>query len=222
MKWTKIMLLAVTAVALAGLGTGCAYFDGDETAKPFFRKGAGGASGHGGASGVGGIGGSGAGLEGGGIGGPGGIGGGGDVSGIGGQPGAYQQGAGVGANDYDGFGTPIPGVQFQPLYFKFDQAIVDPDEAAKVDAVVKYLQSNPGTGVVIEGNCDTRGTNEYNRALGERRALAAQEMMVGAGIDASRIKTLSYGEEKVAVQGETEEAHAQNRRDEFVAVKLAK
>ncbi|MBO4305247.1 MAG: OmpA family protein [Lentisphaeria bacterium] len=157
-------------------------------------------------------------MEGGGIGEP----GGGDVSGIGRQPGAYQQGAGVGVNDYDGFGTPIPGVQFQPLYFKFDQAIVDPDEAAKVDAVVKYLQGNPGTGVVIEGNCDTRGTNEYNRALGERRALAAQEMMVGAGIDASRIKTLSYGEEKVAVQGETEEAHAQNRRDEFVAVKLAK
>ncbi|MBR2364050.1 MAG: OmpA family protein [Lentisphaeria bacterium] len=136
------------------------------------------------------------------------------------NPGTYKEGAGV--NDYDGFGTPVPGVAFQPLYFKFDQSIVDPDEAAKVDAVIKYLQANPGTGVVIEGNCDSRGTAEYNRALGERRALAAQEMMVGAGIDISRIKTLSYGEEKAAVQGENEEAHAQNRRDEFIAVKLAK
>lgn len=218
MKWTKMMMLAVTAAAVAVQGTGCAYFEGDETAKPFYRKGIrGGAdanTGHAGANagnygdadltgGVGGGAGAGAG----------------DLAGMA-NPGAYKDGAGV--NNYDGFGTPIPGVVFQPLYFKFDQSIVSPDEEAKVNAVIQYLQSNPGTGVVIEGNCDSRGTDEYNRALGERRALAAQEMMVGAGIDSSRIKTLSYGEEKPAVQGNTEEAHAGNRRDEFIAVKLAR
>ena len=216
MKWTKMMMLAVTAAAVAVLGTGCAYFEGDETAKPFYRKGIrGGADVNTGHAGVntgnygdadltGGVG-PGAGT--------------GDLTGMA-NPGAYKDGAGV--NNYDGFGTPIPGVVFQPLYFKFDQSIVSPDEEAKVNAVIQYLQSNPGTGVVIEGNCDSRGTDEYNRALGERRALAAQEMMVGAGIDSSRIKTLSYGEEKPAVQGNTEEAHAGNRRDEFIAVKLAR
>lgn len=216
MKWTKMMMLAVTAAAVAVLGTGCAYFDGDETAKPFFRKGGkGGADANAGMPGnnAGGFGdanltgGTGAGN------------GAGDLAGMS-NPGAYKDGAGV--NNYDGFGTPIPGVVFQPLYFKFDQSIVSPDEEAKVNAVIQYLQSNPGTGVVIEGNCDSRGTDEYNRALGERRALAAQEMIVGAGIDAARIKTLSYGEEKPAIQGNTEEAHAGNRRDEFVAVKLAR
>ena len=216
MKWTKMMMLAVTAAAVAVLGTGCAYFDGDETAKPFFRKGGkGGADANVGMPGnnAGGFGdanltgGTGAGN------------GAGDLAGMS-NPGAYKDGAGV--NNYDGFGTPIPGVVFQPLYFKFDQSIVSPDEEAKVNAVIQYLQSNPGTGVVIEGNCDSRGTDEYNRALGERRALAAQEMIVGAGIDAARIKTLSYGEEKPAIQGNTEEAHAGNRRDEFVAVKLAR
>ena len=136
-------------------------------------------------------------------------------------PGKYTPGSGV-SNNYDGFGTPIPGVTFQCVYFKFDQSIIDPAEAVKVDAVVKYLQSNPRAGVVIEGNCDSKGTEEYNRSLGERRALAAQEMMLGAGIDPARIKTLSYGEEKPAVQGDTPEAHAQNRRDNFVAVELAR
>lgn len=215
MKWSKIMLLAVASAVLAVLATGCAYFNSDDTAKPYLKSNK-----------------KAAGPnnseqsndyfppeadlqsgtprdaqknE--------------DLAGMN-KPGEYKEGAGV--NNYDGFGTPIAGVTFQPLYFKFDQSIVDPDEAAKVDAVIKYLQDNPGTGVVIEGNCDNRGTAEYNRALGERRALAAQEMMVGAGIDAARIKTLSYGEEKVTVQGDTEEAHAGNRRDDFVVVKLAK
>lgn len=212
MKWSKIMLLAVSSAVLTVLATGCAYFEGDDTAKPYFNKGAKadpnantGMTGFNNPAGD-------AQLQGG----P----GAGDLAGMT-NPGEYKDGAGVAGNNYDGFGTPVPGVIFEPLYFKFDQSIVDPDEAVKVDAVIKYLRNHPGTGVVIEGNCDNRGTAEYNRALGERRALAAQEMMVGAGIEASRIKTLSYGEEKAAVQGNTEEAHAQNRRDEFVVVKLS-
>lgn len=215
MKWTKLMLLAVSSAALSALVTSCSYFEGDDTAKPYLNRGTTGRNGqdtmnmpvNGDAN-----------LQGG------------EITGTGKKdeelarmekPGEYKEGTNVAANDFDGFGTPVPGVVFEPLYFKFDQSIVDPDEAGKVDAVIKYLKDNPGTGVVIEGHCDNRGTAEYNRALGERRALAAQEMMVGSGIDAARIKTLSYGEEKSTAKADNEEEHARERRDEFVVVKLA-
>lgn len=104
----------------------------------------------------------------------------------------------------------------EPVYFAFDQSVVPASEYGKLDEVVKYLKSKPANGVVIEGNCDSRGTEEYNRALGERRALSAKEYIVSHGIDASRIRTVSYGEEKPAVVGETEEAYKANRRDEFI------
>ena len=95
-------------------------------------------------------------------------------------------------------------------------------ELNKINDVVSYLNSNPGTGVVIEGNSDERGTDEYNRALGERRALAAQEQLLAAGIAPDRIKTISNGESKLAAQGKDEDSHRLNRRDEFIAVKLMK
>ena len=75
---------------------------------------------------------------------------------------------------------------------------------------------------MIEGNCDSRGSDEYNRALGERRALAAKEYLVQHGIAESRIRTISYGEERPAVQGDDEASRAKNRRDEFVALTLNK
>ena len=137
------------------------------------------------------------------------------------QPSAFNEGSGLG-NNYDGFGTPIPGVTFNPVYFGFDQFAIGAAETAKINAVVDYLKANPGTGVVIEGNCDSRGTEEYNRALGERRALAAQEQILNAGIAANRVKTISNGKSKLAAQGENEDAHRLNRRDEFIAVKLLK
>jgi len=137
------------------------------------------------------------------------------------QPSEYGTGSGLG-NNYDGFGTPISGVTFNPVYFGFDQFAIGAAETAKINAVVDYLKSNPGTGVVIEGNCDSRGTEEYNRALGERRALSAQEQILNAGIAANRVKTISNGKSKLAAQGENEDAHRLNRRDEFIAVKLLK
>ena len=136
------------------------------------------------------------------------------------QPTEYTEGSGL--NNYDGFGTPIAGVTFNPVYFGFDQFAVSSSELNKINEVVNYLNSNPGTGVVIEGNCDVRGTEEYNRALGERRALAAQEQLLAAGIAPERIKTISNGKSKLSAQGTDDESHRLNRRDDFIAVKLMK
>ena len=137
------------------------------------------------------------------------------------KPSEYGTGSGLG-NTYDGFGTPIAGVTFNPVYFGFDQFAIGSGELSKINEVVAYLNKNPGTGVVIEGNCDNRGTEEYNRALGERRALAAQEQILAAGIASNRVKTISNGKSKLAAQGENEDAHRLNRRDEFIAVTLLK
>ena len=121
----------------------------------------------------------------------------------------------------DGFGARIDGVEFQPLYFPYDQNTISSSEEAKVAAVAQYLLGHPEAGVVIEGYCDERGTEEYNRALGERRALAANEMLVDIyGIESSRIKTVSYGEERPAVTGTGDAVWSKNRRDEFVPVYL--
>ncbi|MBO4647190.1 MAG: OmpA family protein [Lentisphaeria bacterium] len=137
------------------------------------------------------------------------------------QVGELGDGSGL-SNTYDGFGIPIADVAFDPIYFGFDQFAISAAENSKINDVVAYLNKNPEHGVVIEGNCDARGTEEYNRALGERRALAAQEQLLAAGIAANRIKTVSNGKSKLAAQGSNEDAHRLNRRDEFIAVKLLK
>lgn len=136
------------------------------------------------------------------------------------HPSDYADGSGLAGNPYGDFGTPIPGVVFNPVYFNFDQFNIGSAEQSKIDAVIMYLNSNAGTGVVIEGNCDIRGSEEYNRALGERRALSAQEQILGAGIAPNRVKTISNGKSKLAATGTDEESHRLNRRDEFIAVKL--
>ncbi len=120
----------------------------------------------------------------------------------------------------DDFLTPDPNFHVQPVYFAFDQARIGTSEAPKLDQVAAYLQQNPGTGVIIEGNCDERGSAEYNRALGERRAIAAKEYLAAKGIDSNRIKTVSYGVEKPADPGHSEAAWSKNRRDEFIGGKL--
>ena len=86
----------------------------------------------------------------------------------------------------------------------------------KIDAVAQHLESNADRVVVVEGNCDERGSNEYNMALGENRAGIIRNYLVQCGIDASRIQTRSFGEEKPAVVGSDESAWAKNRRGEFV------
>ena len=107
--------------------------------------------------------------------------------------------------------------QFAPVLFDYDSARVRPSEVSKIDAVAAYLKSNPGK-LVIEGHCDERGTAEYNRALGERRALAARGELINLGIDASRISTISYGKDRPAEMAHDEAGWGKNRRCEFVVV----
>lgn len=120
----------------------------------------------------------------------------------------------------DGFGAKIPGVALEPVYFGFDSNMIPSSEMHKIMTAVAFLKSNPNAGIVIEGNCDSRGSDEYNRALGEKRALAAKEVLLQNAIPESRMKVISYGEERPAVIGENEDAWSKNRRDEFVAVYL--
>jgi len=100
----------------------------------------------------------------------------------------------------------------RPVFFALDSAEIDPAAKAVLDANAPLMKRYPGWVVTIEGHCDERGTREYNLALGERRAQAVKNVLVASGIPASRISTISYGKERPAVVGSSEEAYAQNRR----------
>jgi len=102
------------------------------------------------------------------------------------------------------------------VYFEFDRSAVRQSEQPKVQQVANVLKAQPDTKLQIEGHCDERGTEEYNRSLGERRALALREFLINLGIDGNRIYTVSFGEDKPAVQGHNEEAWSKNRRGEFI------
>ncbi len=103
-----------------------------------------------------------------------------------------------------------------PVYFDFDQSGVRSDMAQVLEQNAEYLKTIPGRIVMIEGNTDERGTNEYNLALGERRALAVQQHLATLGIDSQIMRTLSYGEEKPLFLGQDEESYSLNRRADFV------
>ena len=107
-------------------------------------------------------------------------------------------------------------VIFSPVYFAFDQAGVSVDMQSVVSSNANYMKENPGAVVVIEGNCDERGTNEYNLALGERRAINVKEYMVNLGIASQRIRTVSYGEERPLFTDSNELDWAQNRRADSI------
>lgn len=102
------------------------------------------------------------------------------------------------------------------VHFDFDRSDVKPGEKSKVSHVADYLKSNAMTAVEIEGHCDERGTEEYNRSLGERRALALREALVSLGVDPNKIDTISYGKDRPADPGHDENAWRQNRRGEFI------
>lgn len=104
----------------------------------------------------------------------------------------------------------------KPIYFAFDQSTLTAEGKVTAEAVAKMLQEAPEVSVRIEGHADEQGTNEYNLALGERRAQAVQQYLVSYGIDAARISVLSYGEEKPAADGKDESSWSLNRRAEFV------
>lgn len=98
------------------------------------------------------------------------------------------------------------------VFFAFDSAQISPEAQRILQRQAEWLRRYPNVGVTIEGHCDERGTREYNLALGERRAQAAKGVLVALGIPASRLSTISYGKERPAVPGSSEDAYAQNRR----------
>ncbi len=102
-----------------------------------------------------------------------------------------------------------------PVYFDFDQAIIRPDMADRMIQNADYLKQVPNT-VIIEGNCDDRGTKEYNLALGEKRAINVRDYLIDLGVEPGRIRTVSYGEEKPLFFEQTDFAWSQNRRADFV------
>jgi len=107
-------------------------------------------------------------------------------------------------------------VMQEDIYFDFDKSTLTPSAQDNLLRKAEWLRANPDATVTIEGNCDERGTNEYNLALGDRRAEAAKAFLVDLGIDPARITTISYGEERPVDPRHNEEAWAKNRRDHFV------
>jgi peptidoglycan-associated lipoprotein len=102
------------------------------------------------------------------------------------------------------------------VHFAYDSAVIRSSEQANLQAVAAALTADTTTKLSIEGNCDERGTDEYNRSLGERRALAAREALAKLGIDPMRVRTISYGKDKPVDPGHDEAAWKANRRDDFV------
>jgi peptidoglycan-associated lipoprotein len=103
------------------------------------------------------------------------------------------------------------------VFFDFDKSEIRMDAVEQLKRNAEWLKVNPARNAVVEGHCDDRGTAEYNLALGERRAESARDYIVNLGIDAVRMKTVSYGKERPFALGSTEEAWAQNRRAHFVS-----
>jgi peptidoglycan-associated lipoprotein len=133
-----------------------------------------------------------------------------------------------GTNDYTG-GIPLPPVESftnmventtifeaDTVHFAFDSSVVKKDDQPKAANVAEYLKGHADNKVRIKGHCDERGTAGYNQALGERRALALRQELIGLGVDPIRIDTISYGFEKPVDPGHNETAWAKNRRGEFV------
>ncbi|MCH8026683.1 MAG: peptidoglycan-associated lipoprotein Pal [candidate division Zixibacteria bacterium] len=108
--------------------------------------------------------------------------------------------------------------QFETVYFDFDKSSLRSDSKSGLDSNYDLLMQFPDVMVKIEGHCDERGTVEYNLSLGEKRATSCMDYLVGLGIDASRISTISYGKEKPMDAGHSEAAWGKNRRCEFKIV----
>jgi len=141
-------------------------------------------------------------------------------AGAGGAGGAGAGGAGAAT------GTTIPSLPspkefvesaaLRDVFFDFDKYDVRPADKGTLDENAKWLKSNQSALLLIEGHTDERGTNEYNLALGERRAKATRDYLVSVGIDAGRITVISYGEERPVCTDKTEACWAKNRRAHFL------
>jgi peptidoglycan-associated lipoprotein len=102
-----------------------------------------------------------------------------------------------------------------PIYFDFDTSLIKDESKLTLQTIADYMERNPGATVTIGGHTDERGTTEYNLALGDQRAKASHDYLVRLGVDPSRIRTISYGEERPAKIGHDESTWSKNRRDEF-------
>ena len=109
-----------------------------------------------------------------------------------------------------GEGGPI-----EDIHFEYDQATLTDEARAILDRHAGWLKAHPAAKVLVEGHCDERGTIEYNLALGDRRARAAQEYLVGVGVPGAMLRTTSYGKERPLDTGSNEAAWARNRRAHF-------
>jgi len=106
-----------------------------------------------------------------------------------------------------------------PVYFDFDSSDIRGDQVSRIEVNADFLKKNSALNIRIEGNCDPRGTKEYNMALGERRAQSAKKYLENLGVNEARMTTISYGKERLLLHGQDELSWAQNRRDDFVIVK---
>jgi len=102
------------------------------------------------------------------------------------------------------------------IHFAFDSAVLSDQAQRILTDKAEYLRTNPGLMVSVEGHCDERGTDAYNMALGDRRAKSARDFLVNMGVDAQRLSTISFGEERPVAQGRDELSWAKNRRAQFV------
>jgi peptidoglycan-associated lipoprotein len=105
------------------------------------------------------------------------------------------------------------------VYFGYDSSVVRADEIVKLDEIVQILSAEPRFKLIVEGHCDERGTEEYNRSLGERRANSVREHLIGAGIAPDRVRTITYGEDKPSDFGHDEGSWMRNRRSEFILLR---
>ena len=110
----------------------------------------------------------------------------------------------------------VPSFMTERIYFDFDKSVLKLEAQALLKKKADWLKANPNAKLLVEGNCDERGTAEYNLALGERRAESAKKFLVDLGIDAKRISTISYGEERPIDPAHTQAAWSKNRNDGFV------
>ncbi|MFH1476922.1 MAG: OmpA family protein [Verrucomicrobiota bacterium] len=131
----------------------------------------------------------------------------GGIAGSGSEQGLFARPAG---------GLDVLAVKFENVLFDYDSAQISETQRAKIEAVADFMKKNAKVGALVEGNCDERGSAEYNMSLGERRALAVRAYLVGLGIDGAIIQTKSNGKEKPVAMGHDESAWSLNRRAEFV------
>ena len=102
------------------------------------------------------------------------------------------------------------------IHFAFDSAVIRDSDQASLQAVAAALQQNANDQLLVQGNCDERGTEEYNRSLGERRALAAREALSALGVSPDRVHEISFGKDKPVDPGHDDDAWSKNRRDDFI------